>query len=180
MPERSSQTPGITIRRLELPRDREVLRVLHMKYDLEYGFTRKAGELEGILDTIESRSGIYTCLGLFDKEDPVGYVRFYERISTSSCDLVGMLDIVEIDRPYRGRGLGRLLMEEVLNLARKLGFARIDLLADLDNEVAVGLYKSLGFQGRERFQMHCVLKHNPDLDAYFAKKKAQDERGRGE
>ena len=54
-----------------------------------------------------------------------------------------------------------------------VGAARIDLLADVGNDVAQSLYKHFGFQGRTRFQMHLFLKDHPDLASYFKKK--QDE-----
>lgn len=166
------------IRKLTLPRDRAMLGALHELYDRTYGFHRRPGEIEALLDRIERRGDLYTCLALLCRGEPVGYARFYERLSTSSCDLVGMLDIVEVRSDHRGRGQGRRLVEEVLRRAEAAGLARIDLLADVDNEPAQRLYRSLGFEGRKRLQMHRFLKASPELEAYFEEKKAREERRR--
>ncbi len=54
--------------------------------------------------------------------------------------------------PYRGRGLGRQLIERALAASRERGFERIELLVRSPNTRAIRLYAQAGFQeeGRKR------------------------------
>jgi ribosomal protein S18 acetylase RimI-like enzyme len=47
---------------------------------------------------------------------------------------------------YRGRGVGRALVEATLPAARSKGLARIDLEVRADNAAAIGLYRAVGFK----------------------------------
>ena len=47
---------------------------------------------------------------------------------------------------YRGKGLGRRLMEAALAAAHEEGFVRVELTAHADNLRAIALYEKLGFQ----------------------------------
>ncbi|NNL47641.1 MAG: N-acetyltransferase [Acidimicrobiia bacterium] len=53
---------------------------------------------------------------------------------------------VGVQRPYRGRGLGRTLMETAISWARSEGVAAIDLGVFEGNPGALRLYDSLGFK----------------------------------
>ncbi|MBB2700365.1 GNAT family N-acetyltransferase [Rhizobium phaseoli] len=46
---------------------------------------------------------------------------------------------------YRGRGLGRKLMETTLSAAQQTGFARVELDVYEDNSRAIALYEKMGF-----------------------------------
>jgi ribosomal protein S18 acetylase RimI-like enzyme len=54
--------------------------------------------------------------------------------------------------PYRGKGLGRQLLEQALQAARERGFERIELMVRSPNLRAIRLYSQVGFQeeGRKR------------------------------
>jgi ribosomal protein S18 acetylase RimI-like enzyme len=47
---------------------------------------------------------------------------------------------------YRGRGIGRRLLEASIAKAWAQGITRIELEVRVDNERAIGLYRSLGFE----------------------------------
>jgi ribosomal protein S18 acetylase RimI-like enzyme len=168
--------PASGLRRLELPRDREVLLAFHRMYDAEYKFQRTPKDEETLLGYLQAHGDIYHCLILYEQGDPVGYMRGYDRMSTSSCDIVFMLDIVYVAPGHRGKGVGKRMIAELLRFAKERGAARIDLLVDLENEAARRLYAEHGFRGRTRMQMHTFLKDNPDLLRYF-EKKAEEEKG---
>jgi ribosomal protein S18 acetylase RimI-like enzyme len=63
------------------------------------------------------------------------------------CGSLGMGLLPE----YRGRGLGRELFQECLQLAVQAGVTRVELEAREDNERALHLYRQLGFtvEGRK-------------------------------
>jgi len=46
---------------------------------------------------------------------------------------------------FRGRGLGRKLLEEVIAVARGRGIAKMYLEVRVSNQLAAGLYRSVGF-----------------------------------
>ena len=58
------------------------------------------------------------------------------------CGTLGMGLIPE----YRGKGLGRRLMQAALAAAHDEGFVRVELTAHADNLRAIALYEKLGFQ----------------------------------
>lgn len=66
-------------------------------------------------------------------------------ISTAEGGRVLLLEDVIVHREYRGGGLGRRLVEHVLEWAREQGMTRATLLADRDNAAALDFYRKLGF-----------------------------------
>ena len=160
--------------RLELPRDREVLRLFHRAYDEENGFDRDPAAHDRLFDDLARQGDMYHCLILYVGQSPAGYMRAYDRLSTSSAGRVLMLDIVHLLPQWRGRGLGRVMIEGLIGFARRRGHARIDLLVDLDNQPARRLYEGCGFVGRRRLQMHRWIRDDPQLEAYFQVKQRRD------
>ncbi len=63
--------------------------------------------------------------------------------------LHGRLYGVAVDPAARGLGLGRTLTERVLAGLRRRGCRRLALEVRLDNDVAISLYESLGFEPDE-------------------------------
>jgi len=67
-------------------------------------------------------------------------------ISTSEGAHVLLLEDVIIKTEYRGKGLGRQLVEHVLAWAKAEGLSRVTLLADRDNTEALNFYAHMDFQ----------------------------------
>ena len=59
---------------------------------------------------------------------------------------VGCVDDVVIDEEYRGQGLGKKLMEKVIEAARKRGARHLGLTSRPAREAANKLYQKLGFE----------------------------------
>ena len=57
---------------------------------------------------------------------------------------------VEVAPGHRGRGYGRFLVAEILRRAREYRFERAEIQTLADNEPALGLYQSLGFEPVEQ------------------------------
>jgi len=55
---------------------------------------------------------------------------------------------------YRGRGIGKALMETTLAGARNRGFTRVELTVRIDNERARKLYESVGFKLEGTLRKH--------------------------
>lgn len=67
-------------------------------------------------------------------------------VSTAEGGKVLLLEDVIVGREHRGGGLGRKLIEHVLDWAREQGMTRVTLLADRDNTPALDFYRRLGFE----------------------------------
>ncbi len=158
-------------RKMVFPEDRDYLFEIHRIYGLEYGLSHDTNAWHTQMEFYRVNKTIYHPLILLVEQIPAGYIRAYDRISMSSSDIVTMLDLVYILPEYRGKGLGKILMQKFLDFAEASGTVRIDLLTDMDNPAAVHLYESFGFKGRNRYQMINFLKDNPQLNTVFEQKK---------
>ncbi|MDR2389474.1 MAG: GNAT family N-acetyltransferase [Tannerellaceae bacterium] len=76
----------------------------------------------------------------------VGLLVAFENFSTFSVrPMINIHDVI-VRPEYRGRGVGRLLMNGMIQEARRRGAARITLEVRKDNLAAQHLYQSLGFE----------------------------------
>ncbi|ACS89166.1 ribosomal protein-alanine acetyltransferase RimI like protein [Thermococcus sibiricus MM 739] len=71
----------------------------------------------------------------------VGYVMGYIR-----PDMEGHIMSIAVDPLYRGNGIGRLLMEAVIDRLIKRGARYIGLEVRVSNKGAIKLYEKLGFK----------------------------------
>jgi ribosomal protein S18 acetylase RimI-like enzyme len=71
-----------------------------------------------------------------------------DRPATRHCGVLGIGLVPE----WRGRGVGRRLMEHALEAARAFPLARVELWVRADNARAIALYRQIGFEeeGRRR------------------------------
>jgi ribosomal protein S18 acetylase RimI-like enzyme len=55
-------------------------------------------------------------------------------------------------KDFRGRGIGRRLIEETIAQATQLGFEKLELTVHASNERAIALYRRVGFteEGRRK------------------------------
>jgi len=65
-----------------------------------------------------------------------------------------------VDAAWRGRGVGRALLEAVFHWAREGGLKRLELWAPAHNPAAIALYSRAGF---EATGPRCPLPSNPSL-----------------
>ncbi len=64
------------------------------------------------------------------------------KTSKKSCELRKMY----LNKSYHGKGLGRLMMDDVFKSAQKLGFEEITLETNSCLEAAIKMYKKYGFK----------------------------------
>jgi ribosomal protein S18 acetylase RimI-like enzyme len=77
----------------------------------------------------------------------LGYHLLFFRAGTS----VARLYSIAVAAEARGRGIGRLLMEDAARIARKRGRSRLRLVVRVDNRAAIRLYESLGYRRIGRY-----------------------------
>ena len=82
---------------------------------------------------------------LRDQGRVAGMANVLITVSTSEGCRVAVLEDVIIRGGYRGKGLGRRLVEHVLAWAKTGGMTRVTLLVDRDNKAALSFYRKLGF-----------------------------------
>jgi ribosomal protein S18 acetylase RimI-like enzyme len=81
----------------------------------------------------------------FAREEPVGLANCFRGFSTFTArPLVNIHDLV-VPTEYRGRGIGRLLLDAVERKARALDCCRLTLEVTEGNAVARHLYERVGF-----------------------------------
>ncbi|HZU20875.1 MAG TPA: GNAT family N-acetyltransferase [Gaiellaceae bacterium] len=86
----------------------------------------------------------HSLYAIVDGGERVGYLWLAERDAELGRSL--FVYAIRVDEPYRRRGLGRAAMVFAEEEARRRGFARIGLNVFSGNDVARGLYASLGYR----------------------------------
>jgi GNAT superfamily N-acetyltransferase len=91
----------------------------------------------------------------------VGLLTAFENFSTFTANPMLNIHDVIVLKEYRGRGIGRKLMNAIISEAEKRKCSRVTLEVRKDNIKAQNLYKSLGFEEAEHgmFYWRKYLKH---------------------
>ncbi|MCA9889595.1 MAG: GNAT family N-acetyltransferase [Anaerolineae bacterium] len=66
-------------------------------------------------------------------------------IKENDSDIICRIVRVSVTHEMRGQGLGRMISEHLIDIARERGFERIEVETNSDWTSALTLYKSLGF-----------------------------------
>lgn len=74
----------------------------------------------------------------------------------SHGDTVVEVPTIVVDEERRGRGVGKLLMRGVRDVAREQGASLIELVATRDNSSARAFYRSLGFVETDHITLELV------------------------
>jgi GNAT superfamily N-acetyltransferase len=80
-------------------------------------------------------------------------------ISTGEGEPVGLVEDVVVQTPYRGRGIGKCLLEALADWAVAHGLVRLQLLADRENRPALDFYHRIGWVNT---QLVCLRKASLD------------------
>ena len=78
-------------------------------------------------------------------------------VSTAEGGLSLLVEDVVVQEQWRGRGVGRLLIEAISDWARVNNVSRLQLLADRNNMPALDFYRSLGWQTTELICLRTFL-----------------------
>ena len=109
------------------------------EYNLEPDPGSTDADLKNVEESYFERGGAFCVL---EEEDGsiIGAYGLYP-LSSEVCELRKMY----LRKSFRGEGLGKLLLEDALVLAREMGFEKVTLETASVLVEAVGLYKSYGF-----------------------------------
>lgn len=77
---------------------------------------------------------------LKDTNEPIGYIGMYKIFNE------GDITNIAVKPQYRGMGIGKALMREIIDRARELEISQLMLEVRESNQAAIGLYKEMGFE----------------------------------
>jgi ribosomal protein S18 acetylase RimI-like enzyme len=86
----------------------------------------------------------------------LGYVWVGEGSNMMTGKRHGFIYDIFVEKEFRGKGVGRTLLEKAESFCREKGYSRILLMVSVSNEVAAKLYGKMGFK-IERVYMGKVL-----------------------
>ena len=113
----------------------------------QHGFTPDFPNLEVVMGMAQMLIGDPTIFGVVAEQDG----RIIGSNFLSEADPIRGVCPISVDPAYQGRGVGRMLMQSVLE--RGKGAKGIRLAQDAFNCVSLSLYASLGFQVKEPLVM---------------------------
>jgi ribosomal protein S18 acetylase RimI-like enzyme len=140
------EKPEIQIRRADRGDAAEIARLLH-DFNVEYdeptpGLEELTQTLTRLLD-----EGEITVLLAGEGPDGLALLRFRPGIWSAGQE--AHLQELYVVPPLRGRGIGRSLLTEAIELSRARGADGIDLNTGETDTTARALYESMGFTNRE-------------------------------
>ncbi|WP_289058675.1 GNAT family N-acetyltransferase [uncultured Flavobacterium sp.] len=74
-----------------------------------------------------------------------GFISFHTQNLLHHCGLVGEIQEFFIRQKYRGQGIGRLLINEILDFAEKNDLKSIEVTTNKKRVENVAIYENLGF-----------------------------------
>ena len=124
----------------------DIARLLH---DFNTEFEEPTPPVEELTKTVRSllEEGEISVLLAAEGPDGIALLRFRPAIWTAGLE--AHLQELYVVSPLRGRGIGRALLEEAIELSREHGADGIDLNTGETDLAARGLYESMGFTNRE-------------------------------
>jgi len=79
----------------------------------------------------------------------IGMVTAQLVISTAQGSASAWIEDMIIDVPYRGKGIGKQLLQRTLDWAKQNGATRAQLLVDIENTEALGYYEHLKWESTQ-------------------------------
>ena len=124
----------------------ELIDLLGVLFSIEQDFTPDTDkQRRGLAALLASAAG-HIAIARDETLRAVGMATAQLVISTAEGAPSAWVEDVVVREDWRGHGLGRALLDAVLDWARSQGAARAQLLADLDNAPALAFYERLGWQ----------------------------------
>ncbi|MDO9263988.1 MAG: GNAT family N-acetyltransferase, partial [Desulfosalsimonadaceae bacterium] len=98
----------------------------------------------------------HTCIKVAECDrEVIGMCSAQTMISTAEGGVVALVEDLVVKSGWRGRGVGRMLLESMDDWSNSCGLKRLQLLADAENEPALAFYKKNGWK---RTQLICLRK----------------------
>ncbi len=104
--------------------------------------------VDDLLSDFFSPNG-YSCMvrgALGDTDDMQDRIVATGQLVINESGTIGTIESIVAHESFRGRGLGRGIMEDLIRVAKERGLKQLELTSNKSREAAHGLYKSLGFE----------------------------------
>lgn len=122
----------------------EALRTEPLAFGSDYE-SYKSRTIEEVRSQLAPKEHVFT-LGAFDEDRLVGMINFSRSQAPKFCHGAD-LNAMYVTSSFRGKGVGRLLIQSLIERARDCeGLAKISLAVSTSQVAAVQLYRSLGFE----------------------------------
>ena len=93
---------------------------------------------------------------LFNNNEIVGSILLRKRISHKSFKKFWWIYGVYIDKKYRKKGYGKIIMNEAVNWLHRKSVNKVYLYVDSNNIKAISLYKKIEFKIIEKSKFHKI------------------------
>jgi GNAT superfamily N-acetyltransferase len=87
----------------------------------------------------------------------IGMATAQTLVSTAEGGRVGLVEDVIVRKDWRGKGTGTRLLDAVVDWSRGMKLKRLQLLADLDNRLALDFYRTRGWQATSLIALRRLL-----------------------
>ncbi len=126
----------------------DLVLLLRQLFSIEEDFTfHREKQEKGLREMIDSPKS--HVLAAFQGKRAVGMCTLQVLISTAEGGEVGLVEDMVVLDEFRERGIGKMLLSEIEDMAASLGLTRLQLLADRNNLPALDFYKSSGWDSTE-------------------------------
>ena len=78
---------------------------------------------------------------VLEKNKIVGMCTIQTRISTATGTIAAVIEDLVVDKECRGKGIGKILLKEINQWAKKRDIRHLQLLADKNNTLGINFYK---------------------------------------
>jgi ribosomal protein S18 acetylase RimI-like enzyme len=115
--------------------------LLDQLFSIERDFEPDAGRQGRGLGMLLERAD--ACVVVAERQgEVVGMATMQTLVSTAQGGHVGLLEDLVVDASCRGRGIGKAMVNRLLDWAAAKGLTRVQLLADRNNQPALAFYQS--------------------------------------
>ncbi|MFQ2780377.1 GNAT family N-acetyltransferase [Aeromonas caviae] len=132
----------------------EVYKIVKLFSDYRgfYGMNSDPYEERFLMDRIVNNQSVIF-VAYESSGDACGFCQCYFGFSSLSCSKNLILNDLYVDIKSRGLGYGKTLIKHVLDYARNEGYHHVTLETEINNKIAINLYRELGFESDERFMI---------------------------
>ncbi len=124
----------------------ELIELLGVLFSIEQDFAPDTDKQRRGLAALLASPGGHIAIARDEAAHAVGMATAQLVISTAEGAPSAWIEDVVVREDWRGRGLGRTLLDAVVAWARSQGAVRAQLLVDLDNAPALAFYDRLAWQ----------------------------------
>lgn len=98
-----------------------------------------------LINEIKHMKSIWNILGLFSR---VGLVAKFPKLNNDEY----FISNIAVFKEFRGKGISKKLLNRVLQDSKQLGFTKVSLYVEIDNDIAFKVYKNYGFKEEKSVQ----------------------------